>query len=50
MEITNDIPQGQRSKSGVSGVRKKKEDNLIVAAAIINKCNRTKECAGMGHK
>lgn len=32
------FPRARDQKSGVSGTRKKKGDNLIVAAAIINKC------------
>lgn len=44
------FPRARDQQSGVSGIRKKKGDNLIMAAAIINKCSRTKERAGMGHK
>lgn len=44
------FPRARDQKSGVSDIRKKKGDNLIVAAAIENKCNRTKEHGGMGHK
>lgn len=49
-ELQMMFPRARDQKSGVSGIKKKKGDNLTVAAAIINKCNRTKEHAGMGHK
>lgn len=44
------FPRARDQQSGVSGIRKKKGGNLIVAAAIINKWNRTKVCTGIGHK
>lgn len=49
-ELEMTFPRARDQQSGVSGIRKKKGGNLIVAAAIINKWNRTKVCTGIGHK
>lgn len=49
-ELQMTFPSARDQKSAVSGIKKKKRDNLTVAAAIINMRNRTKERVGMGQK
>lgn len=49
-ELQMTFPRARDQKSAVSGIKKKRRDNLIVAAVIINKRNRTKERVGMGQK
>lgn len=36
------FPRARDQKSAVSSIKKKKGDNLTVAAAIINKCKQNK--------